>query len=163
MSLSFSETLNLMSMPGYEFVLENTASRTELSRLIARLDERSFAHPIGAHWTVASTLCHLAFWDQRALFCLRAWKAAGNVEMTPLDSRSVDSINHGVNAISLPIPGLVAAQLALDSASEVDACVATLGQELVERIGSAGFERFLWRSLHRREHLQKISAVVERS
>ena len=57
------------------FVEENAESRQELAHLIARLDERSFHRPVGSGWTVATLLCHLAFWDRRTLFLLKEWKS----------------------------------------------------------------------------------------
>ena len=42
--------------------------------LIACLDEDSFKCDVGSGWTVSTLLCHLAFWDQRALFLLRQWQ-----------------------------------------------------------------------------------------
>jgi len=56
------------SMINRSFIQENEAARVELSELIARLDERSFNSATGSGWTIATTLCHLAFWDQRVLF-----------------------------------------------------------------------------------------------
>ena len=55
------------------FIAENEAARVELSELIARLDERAFHCPVGSGWTVSTSLCHLAFWDQRVLWLLREW------------------------------------------------------------------------------------------
>jgi len=141
-------------------VFENQDAHRELSELIARIDGRSFKYQIGSSWTVASTLCHLAFWDRRVLSLLREWGTSGKVEALKLDSRSIDSINQAVNAISLEVPGPAAAKLALENASVVDAHVSAIGDELAEKIVAAGFERFLRRSLHRREHLQKILEVL---
>jgi hypothetical protein len=53
------------------FVAENEATRVELSEFIARLDDSSFKCPVGSGWTISTSLCHLAFWDQRVLFYLR--------------------------------------------------------------------------------------------
>jgi hypothetical protein len=94
------------------------------------------------------------------MFWLRIWEMSGKVETSKLDSQSIDSINQAVNTISLMIPGPAAAKLALDSASAVDAQAGALSDELVERIVAAGFERYLRRSLHRREHLKKILDVL---
>ena len=143
-----------------DFVRENDAARTELNELVAGLDAASFSYPVGSGWTIASSLCHLAFWDQRALFLLQHWEKGGNVEMPPLDAQSVNSINQAVNLIGLNVPGPAAARLAADSAAAVDACVAGIGEELAGRIQAAGFERYLRRYLHRREHLGKMREAL---
>jgi hypothetical protein len=114
---------------------------------------------VGSGWTVSAVLCHLAFWDQRVLFVLRKWQSAG-FEPSRLTPLSVDSLNHAATAIAQAVPGPAAARLALDSASAVDSQVAETSDELVKQILSEGFERFLRRSLHRREHLQKIEEAL---
>ena len=65
-----------------------------------------------------------------------------------------------MNAISQAVPGTAAAKLALDTASAVDSLLASISDELISQLVSAGFERYLKRSLHRREHLQKIKAAL---
>jgi hypothetical protein len=138
-----------------DFIRENEAARQELAELIARLDERSFQCTAGSGWTVSTILCHLAFWDQRALFLLEEWES-GPFEPSRLSSQSVDSINQAVKTISQAVSGPAAARLALESAAAVDSRAAGIGDDLCGQIVSAGFERFLRRSLHRREHLRKI-------
>jgi hypothetical protein len=44
----------------------------------------------------------------------------------------------------------------VESAAGVDAFVAELNDRLVSRIKKAGFGRYLRRSLHRNEHIQKF-------
>jgi hypothetical protein len=51
-------------------------------------------------------------------------------------------------------------RLALESAVAVDAQVAETSGGLAGRMLCGGFEGFLRRSLHRREHLQKIEKVL---
>ena len=144
------------------FVDENDAARVELSEFVARLDERSFGFPVGSGWTISTCFCHLAFWDHRVLFLLNEWGRTGQLETSRLSSQSVNSINEAVNAISQAVPGAAAAKLALDSALVVDAQLASISDELISQLVSAGFERYLKRSLHRREHLQQIKAALHR-
>jgi hypothetical protein len=141
------------------FVEENQAARQELAELIARLDERSFQCAAGSGWTVSTLLCHLAFWDRMALAMLTKWGSGGG-EPPRLSAQSIDSINEAVKAISGAVPGPAAARLALDSAAAVDRQVEGIGDELRGRIVSAGFERSLMRSLHRREHLRRIREAL---
>jgi hypothetical protein len=149
-------------MADRSFVRENEASRVELSELIGRLDERSFRNQVGAGWTICTALCHLAFWDQRVLFLLREWERSGPTDSSRLGSQSTNSINHAVNAISRAVLGPAAAELALSSALAVDSYVAALGDDLVDQLVSAGFERYLKRYLHRREHMQRILKALDR-
>ncbi len=142
------------------FVDENDAARVELSEFIAGLDERSFKCPVGSGWTISTCLCHLAFWDHRVLFLLNEWERTGQLERSRFSSQSVNSINQAVNAISQDVPGAAAAKLALDAALAVDSLLASISDELIGQLVSAGFERYLKRSLHRREHLQKIKEAL---
>lgn len=143
------------------FVDENDAARVELSEFIAGLDERSFKCPVGSGWTISTCLCHLAFWDHRVLFLLNEWGRTGQLETSRLSSQSVNSINEAVNAISQDVPGAAAAKLALDTALAVDSLLASISDDLISQLVSVGFERYLKRSLHRREHLQKMEAVLQ--
>lgn len=143
------------------FIQENEAARVELSELIARLDERSFNSAVGSGWTMSTSLCHLAFWDQRVLFLLREWESSGQIETSRLSSQSVDSINQAVNAVSLAVPGSAAAELALDSALTVDSYLTGISDEVAGQLVSAGLERCLRRSLHRREHLQRMREALD--
>jgi len=147
-------------MADRSFVDENDAARVELSELIAGLDEPSFKVPVGSGWTISTCLCHLAFWDHRVLFLLNEWERTGQLETSRLSSQSVNSINQAVNVISQAVPGAAAAKLALDTALAVDSLLASISDELIGQLVSAGFERYLKRSLHRREHLQKIKEAL---
>jgi hypothetical protein len=146
-------------MNNREFVEENNTSRLELGELIGRLDERSYDIEAGSGWSVSTVLCHLAFWDQRVLFVLRKWKSAG-FEPSRLAPLSVDSINQAAATLAQAVPGHAAARLAIESAAAVDSQVAETSDELASQMISAGFERFLRRSLHRREHIQKIEKAL---
>ena len=111
-------------------------------------------------WTVSTALCHLTFWDQRALFLLREWQSSGRIE-TPLPGQqSVESINHALNTIARAVPGSAAAELALNSALAVDSYVAALADETIDQLLSNGCERYLKRYLHRREHLRSLRRAL---
>lgn len=143
-----------------DFIRQNEASCAQLGQLVARLSERAFEHPVGSGWTMATLLCHLAFWDQRALFLLREWQA-GRFEASRLSVQAVNSINEAAKAVSRVVPGPAAGQLALESAAAVDAELEKVSDELAEQMASSGFERLLNRSLHRLEHLRKIEKALE--
>lgn len=144
-----------------DFCLENDAARAELSELAAKLDAASAARPVGSNWTVATVLCHLAFWDRRALSQLKRWQESGSIEATRPDPQSVASINEAVNTLALKMPAAAAIELALESATAVDNFVAAMDDAAAERLIAGGFERYLQRSLHRREHLRTIRGVLD--
>lgn len=143
-----------------EIIRENAATRQGLGEFVSTLTEDSYRCPIGLHWTVATTLCHLSFWDQRALFLLRLWANGATVEVPRLDGPSIESINQAVNRIALEVPGFAAGRMALESADAVDAFVCEISDDLLQRIEAAGFGRYLRRSLHRQEHLKKIRKAL---
>ena len=145
---------------GRQWCLDNDAARSELTEIAARLDAASAAYSVGSTWTVATSLCHLAFWDRRALFQLKRWKESGSIEAVRLDPESVASINEALNMTALRIPAPAAIALAVQSAVAVDTFIVTIDEEFAERIIAAGFERYLRRSLHRREHLRKIRRAL---
>jgi len=140
--------------------LENDASRTELTAMVNRLDADICAREVSPGWTVATSLCHLAFWDQRALFLLRQWQKSGIVEVPKSDALSVEATNQAVNEVARHVPAVAATTLVLDSAEAVDAFVAGVDRELAEKIRAAGQERYLQRFLHRREHVRKLSSLL---
>jgi hypothetical protein len=148
-------------MTDRSYIQENQAARQELAQLIAELDERAFARPVGTGWTVATSLCHLAFWDQRALFVLSEWERSGHIDPPRLDPQTVESINAGVTAIAHAVPGPAAARLALNSAAAVDARLAGLSNESIDRLVAIGFDRYLRRYLHRREHLRALRRALD--
>jgi len=147
-------------MSNREFVQENAASREELTQLVAGLTESDFQTAIGPDWTIATALCHLAFWDQRILFLLRAWERNGKIELATLGGQSLEATNHAVNAVAQAVPGPAAGKLAVDTASAVDTYLTQIGDEFIGMIAAAGLDRYLRRALHRREHLSKFRKVL---
>ena len=145
-----------------KIVRENAAARQALVELVSALSEDSYRCPVGLHWTVATTLCHLCFWDQRALFLLQSWARGGAIQTPKLDLPSVASINQAMNWIALEVPGFAAGRMAVESAAAVDALVAQISDHLAQRIEAAGFERYLQRILHRQEHLNKIRQALNK-
>jgi len=139
---------------------ENDAARQALTQLVSALDQNSGSYSVSPTWTIATTLCHLAFWDQRALFLLKKWQADGRIETPRLDPASVDSINQAVNLIALQVSGPAAGRLVLECAAAVDALVAEIDDGVAGRMEAAGFGRYLRRSLHRNEHVRRVHHVL---
>lgn len=137
------------------FVERNRAAADRLRTLAATLSDAELQCPVGAHWTAAIALAHLAFWDRRVLALLDAADAAGELVDMPIDL--------AVNDISLPlwaaIPPHAAADLAVASAETLDRRLAELPAAQVAAMRARN-ERWVDRSLHRNAHLDEIEAAL---
>ena len=142
-----------------QFVQENEASRRELEDFISQLRDSDLEQQVGDGWTVSTVLCHLGFWDQRALYLLRQWRC-GEFEVFRLTAQAIDSINEAGRTVARAVPGQASARLALDSAEAIDSEIAQIGDDLIEKIRAAGLDRTLKRSAHRRAHLGKLKEVL---
>jgi hypothetical protein len=142
------------------FIKENEASRRELGEFIAQLGDAKLEQEVGNGWTVSTMLCHVAFWEQRALYLLRQWRG-GQFETFRLTAQTIHSINEAGRVIARAVPGRAAAQIALRSAEETDSEVLQISEDLAKTICAAGLDRMLNRSLHRREHLQKLKEKLQ--
>ena len=107
-------------------------------------------------WTVSDTLVHLAFWDLRQLAVLKQWIVKG-VQPMPIDSRTV---NEAVGFLTKSIPPRAAVKMALEAAEAIDRELEKADPALAIEILKQGHERMLNRSLHRREHLDKIEKAL---
>lgn len=139
------------------FIAENTRERERLVMLVERLTDEELRLPLGAGWTVAAALAHLAFWDQWSLVRLRRWKQSG-VTASPVD---MDAINDTFLPFGLSLEPRAAAQLAISSAQAVDEELAVISDELIRAIENLGGRLRLYRSIHRKMHLDEIEAVLQ--
>src|SRR5215470_6911948 len=57
------------------FITENSNELRRLRALVERLSDADLARPTPGGWTVAASLAHVAFWDQRILFWLDRWES----------------------------------------------------------------------------------------
>ncbi len=138
------------------FVEQNKSSTERLKNVVNRLSEADLTRPVGPDWTVAITLAHLAFWDQRVLFVLDRTEKEGKLFPADLDSSIV-------NDIVLPtwkiVPGLDAARLAVETAGVLDQRLESFPRALLERV-NAHNPRWVTRSLHRNEHLDEVDQAL---
>ncbi len=139
------------------FVIENARQRERLRALVSQMTDTELSHPLDAGWTVGAALAHLAFWDQRSLALLRKWKKGG-VEDSPVD---VDVTNDALLPLCLAIPPRVAADLAVLSAEAIDQELEESSPDLVTRIEGLGGRYRLYRSEHRRLHLDQIEWFIK--
>jgi hypothetical protein len=137
--------------------LENTKERERLSSLVERLTDEELRLPLGDDWTIAVALAHLSFWDQRSLVLVRKWKKSGVVEPSPID---IDVTNDSLLSTWLAIPLRAAANLAVSTAEEIDRELEEASPDLITKIESLGEKFRLYRSIHRKLHVDQIVKLL---
>ena len=138
------------------FVVENTRERERVRRLVDRISDKELSLPLWEGWTIAAALAHLAFWDQRALVLMKKWKISGVVS-SPIDD---DVTNDSILPLCLAIPPRVAARLAVTATEAIDLELEKVHEDLISDIWQLG-ERFrLYRSDHRKLHLDQIESLL---
>ena len=140
------------------FVTENAKARERLCSLVEQLTDGELLLPLENDWTIAVALAHLAFWDQRSLVLMRKWQQSG-VAPSPID---IDVTNDSLLPIWRAIPPRAAADLAVSSAEAIDRELEEASSDLIEAIGGLGEKFRLYRSIHRKLHLDEIEAALSR-
>lgn len=139
------------------FVEQNRASTERLKKLVNRLRDADLKHRVGPDWTVAITLAHLAFWDQRVQLVLDRTQKEGKLVPADLDPGIV-------NDIALPtwklVSGRDAAQLAMETAEALDRHLEAFPPALLEQV-NAHNPRWISRFLHRNEHLDEVDKALK--
>jgi len=139
------------------FVAENALERERLRSLVGRLTDDELSLSMEGGWTVAVALAHLAFWDQRSVVLMRKWKLTG-IAPSPID---IDVINDSLLPLCLALPPRAAANLAVSSAEAIDRELEESPSELIAAIESLGEKFRLYRSVHRRMHLDQIEELLK--
>ena len=140
------------------FVAENARECERLRLLVERLTVEELSLPMYDGWTIATALGHLAYWDQRSLMLMRKWDRDG-VEPSPID---IDVTNDSLLPLLLTIPPRTAAELAVLSAEAIDHELGEASADLITAIKDLGEEFRLYRSIHRKLHLDEIEKVIGR-
>jgi hypothetical protein len=141
------------------YVTENAKERERLKSLVERLSDGELSFPMGEDWTISVALAHLSFWDQRSLILMRKWKRNGIVEPSPID---IDVTNDSLLSTWRAIPPRVAANLAVSSAEKIDRELEEASSDLIAEIESLGEKFRLYRSIHRKLHLDEIEKALRR-
>ena len=139
------------------FVAENTRERQRLASLVSKLTDQELSLRLSSGLTIAATLAHLAFWDQRALVLIRRWKQS-RVGSSPID---IDATNDSIAPFLMSLPPKVAASLALSIAEAIDLELEQAPDPLLQDIYGLEGKYKLMRSEHRREHLDEIEAFLQ--
>ena len=140
------------------FVFENARERERLTLLVSRLTDAQLSQPIDDRWTIAVALAHLAFWDQRSLCLMRKWKSSG-VAACPID---FDLTNDSLLSLWQALSPRAAANLAVLSAEKIDREIEQAPSDLVSAIEKLGDRFRLYRSEHRKLHLDEIEEALKR-
>lgn len=140
------------------FVTENARELQRLRSLVARLSDDELSLPSGTDWTISIALAHLAFWDRRSLVLVSKWKSTG-IELSPID---VDITNDSLLPTWLVLPPRAAANLAVSAAQAIDDELAKSSPEFISQLESLGDKFQLFRSIHRKMHLDQIEESLKR-
>jgi hypothetical protein len=133
-------------------------ARQRLEALVERVSDAELAQPLGAGWTVASVLAHLAFWDRRATILLEKWHRGG--APSSADIVDIDTINDAARPQWVLLPPRRAAEDAVVCADAADRAVRAATPELLQQIAAAGGPLHTIRALHRTEHLDEIERIL---
>jgi hypothetical protein len=142
-----------------DYVALNNASREHLEALVARCRDADLERAMPAGWTVAATLAHIAFWDERVRILFERWQSAG-VAPNDENESDVDWINDSAKPMFLALPPRRAAELAIEIARAVDRVVEALSDETLARNVAAGMPLNVVRATHRRAHLDDIERLL---
>jgi hypothetical protein len=138
------------------FIVENARERERLVRLLNRITDEELRLPMWEGWTIAAGLAHLAFWDQRALVLMKKWKLSG-VASSPIDD---DVTNDSILPLCSAIFPRVAARLAVTAAEAIDRELESAGEDLISDVWQLGEKFRLYRSEHRKLHLDQIEGLL---
>ena len=138
------------------FVAQNTQERERLRSLVKRITDEELSLSLQNGWTIAVALAHLSFWDQRSLFLMRKWKKSG-VETSSID---IDITNDSLLSLWLALPPRKAANLAISSAEAIDRELEEASSGFITEIEGLGEKFRLYRSIHRKMHLDQIEEFL---
>jgi hypothetical protein len=140
-----------------EFLATNEAARERLLQIMEPLTDEQMRRSVGHGWTIASSLGHLAFWENWLLVHLDRFHERGITRLTS----DADAMNDAMLPLLQQVPpDAIAGQLAW-AMGEVDHRLAELTDEQLEAIGFDGSYINLYRSVHRNEHAAEILSALE--
>jgi len=143
------------------YIAQNKEQLERMRALIARLSDKELAAPANPEWTIAATLLHIAYWDERALWL------AGKIERgEPFIAAEAEPepptwLNDTVRPFLHAIAPREAARIALRTAEETDRRVAALPADKVYPNDKASLLNAV-RAEHRREHLDELEEALRR-
>ena len=144
------------------FVEKNRHELERLRKLVDRLDEGGLQARVNEHWTVAAVLSHMAFWDGRALRLAERLANGGEFSPDDAEPEDIDWINDVMRPLLHAIPPRSSAEIALRTAEDTDARVASLGPDSWPKRWPTDPASPLnpSRADHRGEHLDEIERAL---
>jgi uncharacterized damage-inducible protein DinB len=136
----------------------NRKATQRMQQILQPLSARELFLPTGNDWTIAVTLAHLAFWDQRVIHVLESAKKNNAINVPLFD----DQLNDILAPILAAIPPADAARLAIHTAETLDQMLEESPAELIDQLLLVN-SRLVERSLHRNNHLDEIESALNES
>ena len=133
--------------------------------IVERLSDEDLRRQVNPDWTVAAVLCHIAFWDGRALALTEKLERGMPFSAGDAEPDDVAWINDATRPLLHAIPPRDAATVALRIAEETDRRVAALPPALRARTWPTDRHSPLnpLRAAHRAEHLEEIETALRRA
>jgi hypothetical protein len=141
------------------YIAQNNAERERMKALVERMSDEELSRPLPAGWTIAAVLAHIAFWDARGLYLMDKWEGGADPSEADGQPKEVDWINDAGKILCLALPPRTAAQVAVQTAEEIDRRVETMPDELMAKYVAAGKPFNLVRANHRKLHLDEIDSL----
>jgi hypothetical protein len=140
------------------YVERNRQQLERMKALVNRLSDEELRQPVGEHWTVASTLAHMAYWDTRGIGALEATLRHG-LRVVFWDVTDGLPVNDALTPKWLAIPPREAAEWAVAAATALAGLVEHLPDDLRPAVARERY-RVLERALHWSDHLDEIDRAL---
>jgi hypothetical protein len=137
-------------------ITKNKESLQMYKDFLTNCTDADLSTPMSAGWTVSAVLCHLIFWDQRALTLLEKWEKEG-IDYSSIDT---DVVNEVTRFLCLAVPPRAAVNLFLRTAETLDAKISGLDPAWLSEIEEKGKNVHLYRAKHREMHMEDIKAIL---
>ena len=134
----------------------NRRSTERMRQIVDCLSETELSQSLRNDWTIAVTLAHLAFWDQRVIYVIELARKNNALQLPHFD----DPLNDILAPLLSAIPPVEAARLAISKAETLDGMLEKCAQEFLEEMMKVN-NRLVERALHRNDHLDDIEAILK--
>jgi hypothetical protein len=143
-------------MDANNFFQMNRASTARMKQIAQGLSAVDLQKLLPNGWTIAGTLAHLAFWDQKVIHTIDL----SNKENKLVSINFNDSLNDILAPILEHIAPLEAVKLAVQTAETLDAKLENCPSDLFDKLEQLN-PRWVDRSLHRNDHLNDIESFLK--
>jgi hypothetical protein len=141
-----------------DLLVQNELERDRLATLVTKLGDDDLTRDLGGGWTVAVSLAHLAFWDERAAQLLERY--ADGTPQHHIPDWYEDLLNLTLEPQWQALPPRAAAEGAVAAAEHVTRVLRGLEDDLCGRLEAHEEGYLLRRFNHRREHIEQIEAAL---